>query len=89
MVCATPRIQNGDTPLLWASKSGHRDCVEVLLNHKADPEYQDEVTRGRGLGGGAYGGRRRTLALWAFKVTVLVLRYGFWIWISAALMYRL
>ena len=43
-----PCIQDGDTPLMWASEFGQRDCVELLLSHDADPNLQNNVTRGEG-----------------------------------------
>ena len=77
MVRATPHcIQYGSTPLLKASIEGHRDIVELLLQHKAAIDHQDKVTRGEGLGGGAYGGRSRRwryLLLMAVAVWVLTL----------------
>ena len=42
------RIQYGRTSLMLASEGGHRDCMELLLRHKADINHQDKVTRGEG-----------------------------------------
>ena len=54
MACVPPSmqflLQGGETPLLLASQSGHRDCVELLLGAKADPNLQDAVTRAEGWG---------------------------------------
>ncbi|CDW87513.1 UNKNOWN [Stylonychia lemnae] len=35
--------QLGETPLHWAVKRGQTECVEILLNHGADPMAQDTV----------------------------------------------
>ena len=45
-----PCIQDGETPLMQASYCGHRDCAELLLSRKADPNLQEKVTRGEGWG---------------------------------------
>ena len=75
MVRATPHcIQDGWTPLLWASRKGYRDIAELLLKHKAAIDHQDEVTRGEGLGGGAYGGRSRR---WRYLLLMAVA-----VWVS-------
>ena len=50
-----PCIQCGDTPLTLTSKGGHRDCIQLLLDHKADPHHEGWVT---GLGRGAHGGSK-------------------------------
>jgi len=43
-----PCTQWGNTPLLSASRSGHRDLAELLLSNKADPNHQNNVTRVEG-----------------------------------------
>ena len=35
--------QAGGTPLLWASHSGHRAVVELLIGNGADTNIADEV----------------------------------------------
>ena len=37
-------LQNGDTPLIAASQNGHKDIVEVLLNHGAEVDLPDKVS---------------------------------------------
>ena len=60
MVCGTPSNQMGTDSskeggnaggyaLHVASGKGRTDCVELLLNHKANPNRKDYVTRGEGL----------------------------------------
>ena len=41
-----PCIQIGWTPVTLACNNGHRDCAELLLTRKADPERQSQVTWG-------------------------------------------
>ena len=48
-------MQNGDTPLLLASRNGHHGMVEVLLAHKADVNAKNNVSRGKGCAYGALG----------------------------------
>ena len=47
-LCNPPCIQDGETPLHSASGDGHRDLAELLLANKADPNLQNNVTRGEG-----------------------------------------
>ena len=58
--CKGARETPGETLLL--AYLGYMETTttttELLLGRKADPNLQDMVTRGEGLGGGAYGGRR-------------------------------
>ena len=68
-------IQDGRTALLEASYEGHRDTAELLLKHKAAVDRQSNVTRGEGLGGGAYGGRSRR---WSYLLLMAVT-----VWVSA------
>ena len=37
-------LQNGATPLILASQEGHKDIVEVLLNHGAEVDLPDKVS---------------------------------------------
>ena len=37
-------LQNGNTPLIAASQKGHKDIVEVLLNHGAEVDLPDKVS---------------------------------------------
>ena len=37
-------LQNGTTPLIAASHKGHRDIVEVLLNHGAEVDLPNKVS---------------------------------------------
>ena len=37
-------LQNGTTPLSLASQKGHKDIVEVLLNHGAEVDLPDKVS---------------------------------------------
>ena len=37
-------LQNGTTPLILASHEGHKDIVEVLLNHGAEVDLPDKVS---------------------------------------------
>ena len=67
-------IQDGWTALLEASSGDHRDIAELLLKHKAAVDHQDNVTRGEGLGGGAYGGRSRR---WRYLLLMAVA-----VWVS-------
>ena len=36
-------FQNGGTALMWASGSGHMECVKVLLDRSADVNMQGRV----------------------------------------------
>ena len=73
--CNPHCIQDGYTPLLRASSGGHRDIAELLLQRKAAIDHQNKVTRGEGLGGGAYGGRSRR---WRYLLLMAVT-----VWVSA------
>ena len=66
---------------MLASKGGHRDCTELLIIYKADINDEDKVTRDEGRE--VMPMVELTLALWVFKVTLLVL------WKRVALMCRL
>ena len=37
-------IQDGNTPLIAASVKGHKDIVEVLLNHGAEVDHPHKVS---------------------------------------------
>ena len=37
-------LQNGNTPLIAASQKGHKDIVEVLLNHGAEVDLPNKVS---------------------------------------------
>ena len=37
-------LQNGAIPLIVASREGHKDIVEVLLNHGAEVDLPDKVS---------------------------------------------
>ena len=37
-------LQDGNTPLIVASQEGHKDIVEVLLNHGAEVDLPDKVS---------------------------------------------
>ena len=37
-------FQNGETALMWASRSGHMECVKVLLGRGADVNMQGKVS---------------------------------------------
>ena len=37
-------LQDGDTPLILAIHKGHKDIVEVLLNHGAEVEFPNKVS---------------------------------------------
>ena len=37
-------LQNGFTPLILASHKGHKDIVEVLLNHGAEVDLPNKVS---------------------------------------------
>ena len=37
-------FQHGGTALIWASGSGHMECVKVLLDRGADVNMQDNVS---------------------------------------------
>ena len=37
-------LQDGDTPLSLSSQGGHKDIVEVLLNHGAEVDLPDKVS---------------------------------------------
>ena len=37
-------LQNGITPLIFASQDGHKDIVEVLLNHGAEVVLPNKVS---------------------------------------------
>ena len=37
-------LQNGNTPLMTASQEGHKDIVEVLLNHGAEVDLPNKVS---------------------------------------------
>ena len=37
-------LQNGATPLIAASQNGHKDIVEVLLNHGAEVDLPNKVS---------------------------------------------
>ena len=37
-------LQDGVTPLIAASHEGHKDTVEVLLNHGAEVDLPDKVS---------------------------------------------
>ena len=52
-------MQTDGSPLMVASYEGRRDCLEVLIMHKADINEHDKVTWGQGLGGVAYCGKSR------------------------------
>ena len=36
-------FQNGRTALMWASGSGHTECVKVLLDRSADVNMQGTI----------------------------------------------
>ena len=36
-------LQNGDTPLMVATREGHDWCVQLLLNKGAQIDHQNEV----------------------------------------------
>ena len=50
-------MQNGGTALLLAAKGGHVDMVRLLLEHGANTDVQDKVTRGEGCEGVSVRGR--------------------------------
>ena len=35
--------QNGKSSLMWASKNGHVEVVDKLLEHGARPDLQDKI----------------------------------------------
>ena len=37
-------LQDGTTPLIAASWKGHKDIVEVLLNHEAEVDLPNKVS---------------------------------------------
>ena len=37
-------LQNGDTPLMWASRWGHEWCVKLLLDRGAQVGHQNKVS---------------------------------------------
>ena len=37
-------LQNGNTPLMWASREGHDECVQLLLDRGAQIDHQNEVS---------------------------------------------
>ena len=37
-------LQDGATPLILASQEGHKDIVEVLLNHGAEVDLPNKVS---------------------------------------------
>ena len=37
-------LQDGNTPLILASQKGHKDIVEVLLNHGAEVDLPNKVS---------------------------------------------
>ena len=43
------QMQGGATPLTLASRYGHFKTIEVLLEHKADVNVKDNVSRRRGV----------------------------------------
>ena len=47
---SAPPFQNDYMPLHAASKEGQRDCAELLLANKADPNLPNKVTRGEAWG---------------------------------------
>ena len=42
--CLHHSLQDGVTPLNVASQEGHKDIVEVLLNHGAEVDLPDKVS---------------------------------------------
>ena len=42
--CLHHSLQNGNTPLIAASQEGHKDIVEVLLNHGAEVDHPRKVS---------------------------------------------
>ena len=38
-------MQDGHTPVYWASYNGHTDVVQMLLQNKADPNISNKVSR--------------------------------------------
>ena len=43
--CTFLSIQEGHTPLFWASHLGHTDVVKTLLLHGANVNQQNDVSR--------------------------------------------
>ena len=43
--CMYLLLQNGMTPLMWASAAGHLECVEALLRAAANLNLQANVSR--------------------------------------------
>ena len=44
MTCGPAKSQCGNTALVWASKGGHKDTVELLLDRGADLEAKHHVS---------------------------------------------
>lgn len=40
--CGQVQDYDGNTPLMWAAREGHRACVNLLLDHGADESVADE-----------------------------------------------
>ncbi len=50
-------MQDGGTLLCFASKAGSVDIMRLLLEHGANADFQDKVTRGEGCEGVSVRGR--------------------------------
>ena len=37
-------LQDGNTPLMWASSKGHDGCVQLLLDRGAQIDHQNKVS---------------------------------------------
>ena len=58
---------------MWAIQRGHRDCAELLLDRKADPNHQDKVNGVERVGRWRMWWYELTLALCVFDGTIVVL----------------
>ena len=58
--------QEGDTPALFAAKTGHTEALQVLIEARADVNKADNVSISRGADGGSMDSLNGGWCGWAF-----------------------